>query len=260
MAGEYKFERIFYPQMANDMITFVKKTLDNQLIVFDRQGWGEIFDLPLTADSPRKFEFHGDTFSFSDVFMCNDSNNRPLVVACTYHNSKLFVWDMLNYRYPAKTTLNYQFRLWQTVDKCLIICNIATKEFNRMELDWDIVETWRELSGTDSPFKQTPIDNTRAIWVYNDGVIVDANMLQSRGFQKVDANKFDIDSISNDNAKWFRIMLDDTRERRMPSICCYHNTKDEYYLGHDGSISIWKRKIAEHDNQLAIENVGSMTH
>jgi len=246
---KYTFKGVIYPKYANDMITFVKK-LEDKLIIFDRKGRLQINNLQ------KIIKIHCNTFSLLNIFNYTDSNNQQLLIA--YNDEKIYAWNLLEECPGVKEIkINNKFKIYQNPSKKLIMYNIKDPGvYSTLEIDWETAKTWHKYgprnvqeSGNprdknEQPFKLTPIDfdDLQKIEIVNEGAIADSNTLQCNS-TKYDLNEkiFDIESVPSD--KESREWMSGYKEKKLPSIFCYHKTiEDLYYLGHDGRVSVWIKK------------------
>lgn len=231
-------------QDRREFISFVKEVSDKYLVFFDYSGYGQLWDLtgdPIFINFLQSVKTGNlvDTFKYLDpdgklLLVSFDDDYRPLTKKIYVHH----IEDSKSSLNTESLEVNYRFALLQKPDGGLIIGNKENKSFAEISFRW---QDCLYGSGVTEPLQEKMLDESKLenVFVQNSGEIRNRIQLgRSWGMPQEYHTIFDTSLLSQE------LMNEITCGASFASsVLCYHKTKgDMFYCGHDGYVTVWKRK------------------
>jgi hypothetical protein len=252
--SQYVFHAYIKPTYADDTITFIKRMSENRLVIFDRKGLGELFQIKSDGHEYVSIQELGDVGSFAprNVFEYQDQDKQKLLIVFNDGRETIAIYKLGESYASCKTLyLRHRFFLLQSPEGALVV---AHKKKQRLFTDV-INFQWSTLRNCYNLTKEMIMQPTYAEeWSFditNESVdVVNADDIQrSRRQLRLSPDIFELDSIpkpAKEHVETVRLIGEIgnfTNEPRLRDIESYHKTSDGMlYCGQDCFVSVWSLK------------------
>lgn len=253
---KYRFVHSFHPKYANSLPVAIKKLSNDWLVVYDKNGCGEIFDSKNDYKSLHIFAHHTVPHArFSNFFYYVDEDKNTLLIAqdAKPESEKLYVFKVHNEEsavcWGGYLNIGFAYTLYQKVDGTLIVHDSLTGEYFQITPKWTDARIQYQREKEILIKRESILD--QGFLVRDEGLVCSLGLVSDKKCPRLLQHDFDMTTIPESQRFYLTCISSFGTEKvlRLPMV--YHTMNDGflYYACDCGPVAIWQEVLPENTGQ-----------